>query len=100
MKITFYGHATLGIKIKDLFILVDPFISGNPKAQHIDITALKPDFILLTHAHQDHILDVETIAKSSGAMIVSNFEIVTYFQNVLKFLSIFIHFSYFFFKFK
>ncbi|NNC46357.1 MAG: metal-dependent hydrolase, partial [Winogradskyella sp.] len=82
MKITFYGHATLGIQIKDLFILVDPFITGNPKAKHIDISSLNPDFILLTHAHQDHILDVEAIAKSSGATIVSNYEIVTHYQNL------------------
>lgn len=63
MKITFYGHACIGIKINDIHILVDPFISGNPKAAHIDIHTIPADYILLTHAHQDHILDVEVIAK-------------------------------------
>jgi len=82
MKITFYGHASLGIEIDDTQILVDPFITGNPKAADIDINTLKADYILLTHAHQDHILDVEDIAKRTGAIIVSNFEIVTYFQNL------------------
>ncbi|MFD2540834.1 metal-dependent hydrolase [Lacinutrix gracilariae] len=82
MKITFYGHASLGIEIDDTQILVDPFITGNPKAAHIDINTLKADYILLTHAHQDHILDVEAIAKRTGAIIVSNFEIVTHFQNL------------------
>ncbi|WP_405570861.1 metal-dependent hydrolase [Winogradskyella sp. Asnod2-B02-A] len=81
MKITFYGHASLGIQIKDIYILVDPFITGNEKASGIDINTLKADYILVTHAHQDHILDVEAIAKRTGAVIVSNFEIVTYFQN-------------------
>ncbi|WP_178985448.1 metal-dependent hydrolase [Winogradskyella helgolandensis] len=81
MKITFYGHASLGIQIKDIYILVDPFITGNDKASDIDIETLKADYILVTHAHQDHILDVEAIAKRTGAVIVSNFEIVTYFQN-------------------
>ncbi|NRD23751.1 metal-dependent hydrolase [Winogradskyella litoriviva] len=81
MKITFYGHASLSIEIKDLSILVDPFISGNEKASEIDINNLKADYILVTHAHQDHILDVEAIAKRTGAIIVSNFEIVTYYQN-------------------
>jgi len=81
MKITFYGHAALGIEIKDINILVDPFISGNEKASAIDIDALKADYILVTHAHQDHILDVEAIAKRTGAIIVSNYEIVTYYQN-------------------
>ena len=55
MKITFYGHACIGIEVNDVHILVDPFISGNPKASHIDINTLKADYILLTHAHQDHI---------------------------------------------
>ncbi|WP_179377223.1 metal-dependent hydrolase [Winogradskyella wichelsiae] len=81
MKITFYGHASLGIQIKDIYILVDPFITGNEKAVGIDIETLKADYILVTHAHQDHILDVEAIAKRTGAIIVSNFEIITYYQN-------------------
>jgi len=82
MKITFYGHASLGIQIENIHILVDPFISGNPKASHINIETLKADYILITHAHQDHILDVETIAKRTNAVVVSNFEIVSYFEKL------------------
>ena len=81
MKITFYGHACIGIKVKDINILVDPFISGNPKASHIDINTIEADFILLTHAHQDHILDVEAIAKRTNAVIISNYEIATHYGN-------------------
>jgi L-ascorbate metabolism protein UlaG (beta-lactamase superfamily) len=79
MKITFYGHASLGITIADIHIIVDPFISANPKASHIDINSLEADYILITHAHQDHILDVEAIAKRTNAVIVSNAEIATYY---------------------
>uniref|UniRef100_UPI00404A7993 metal-dependent hydrolase n=1 Tax=Flavobacterium sp. TaxID=239 RepID=UPI00404A7993 len=79
MKITFYGHACLGIEVNDTFILVDPFISANPKAAHININALKADYILLTHAHQDHVLDVEAIATRTNAVIVSNYEIAHYY---------------------
>ncbi|WP_223034246.1 metal-dependent hydrolase [Hanstruepera marina] len=81
MKITFYGHASLGITINDVNILVDPFISANEKASHINIDTLDADYILLTHAHQDHILDVEVIAKRTNAVIISNYEIVSHFQN-------------------
>ncbi|WP_415060118.1 metal-dependent hydrolase [Flavobacterium sp.] len=81
MKITFYGHASLGIEVGGKHILVDPFISGNPKASHIAIDSLQADYILLTHAHQDHILDVEAIAKRTNATIVSNWEIATYYGN-------------------
>ena len=79
MKITFYGHASLGITITNINIIVDPFISANPKASSIDINSLEADYILLTHAHQDHILDVEAIAKRTNAVIVSNAEIATYY---------------------
>ena len=47
MKITFYGHACLGIQINDIHILVDPFISGNAKASHISIDTIEADYILL-----------------------------------------------------
>ncbi|MEC5165677.1 L-ascorbate metabolism protein UlaG (beta-lactamase superfamily) [Flavobacterium sp. PL11] len=79
MKITFYGHASLGIEVGGKHILVDPYISANPKAAHIDITNLKADYILLTHAHGDHILDVETIAGNTNAIIVSNAEIAGFY---------------------
>lgn len=80
MKITFYGHSSLGIEIGDTNLLVDPFISQNPNASEVDIETLKADYILVTHAHQDHILDVEAIAQRTGAVVVSNFEIATYYD--------------------
>jgi L-ascorbate metabolism protein UlaG (beta-lactamase superfamily) len=82
MKITFLGHATLLIKTKKATILIDPFISSNELAKDkVAIADLKPDYILITHAHQDHVLDVETIAKQSNATIVSNFEVATHYEN-------------------
>lgn len=81
MKITYYGHSSLGIFTQEKHILVDPFISGNPKASSINIDELKADYILLTHAHYDHILDVEALAKRTGAKIISNHEVVTYYSN-------------------
>ena len=82
MTIQFLGHASLLLTINQIHILVDPFISGNPKASHIVLDDLKADYILLTHAHQDHILDAEVIAKRTGATIVSNFEIVSHYQKM------------------
>jgi len=81
MKITFYGHASLGIETNGKNIIVDPYITANELAGHININDLKADYILLTHAHGDHILDVEAIAKNTGATIVSNAEIATYYAN-------------------
>lgn len=81
MKITFFGHSCFGIEIEGKHLLIDPFISGNPQAADIDILTIKADYILLTHAHQDHVLDAESIAKNTGAIIISNFEIATYYGN-------------------
>ncbi|HKL36739.1 MAG TPA: metal-dependent hydrolase [Salegentibacter sp.] len=81
MKITFYGQSCLGIKIGDINVLVDPFITGNDLAKDkINIKDLKADYILLTHAHQDHTLDAEEVAKNNGAVIVSNFEIANHYE--------------------
>lgn len=82
MKITFYGHASLGIEVGGKSIIVDPFITGNPLASAIDINSLKADYILLTHAHGDHVLDVEAIANSTQATIVSNAEIASYYAKL------------------
>ncbi|AWK05999.1 metal-dependent hydrolase [Flavobacterium crocinum] len=81
MKITYYGHASLAIEVGGKNIIVDPFITGNPKASGIDINVIKADYILVTHAHGDHVLDVEAIAKNTNAVIVSNAEIATYYGN-------------------
>lgn len=81
MKITFLGHAALLIETASNRLLVDPFITGNDLARDkVRLQDLDPDFILLTHAHQDHVLDVEAVAQRTGALIISNYEIVSYYQ--------------------
>ncbi len=82
MKITFYGHACIGIEINFKHLLIDPFITGNSKASHIDIEKIPADYILLTHAHQDHILDAAAIAKRTNATIIANYEIAMHYQNL------------------
>lgn len=82
MNITYLGHASLSIEVTGKHIIIDPFISGNELAKDIDLNSLKADYILITHAHEDHILDVEVIAKNTGAEIVSNYEIVNHFAKL------------------
>jgi L-ascorbate metabolism protein UlaG (beta-lactamase superfamily) len=81
MKLTFYGHACFSVEINGKSILFDPFISPNPKASDIDIDSIKPDYILISHGHEDHVADAVRIAKQSGAIVVSNFEIITWLGN-------------------
>ncbi|WP_340074078.1 metal-dependent hydrolase [Leptobacterium sp. I13] len=80
MKITYYGHACIGIQVDDINIIVDPFISENPLIKgKIKADDIKADYILVTHAHSDHIADVEPIAKNNNSVIVSNYEIASYY---------------------
>ena len=79
MKITYLGHASLSIEAHGKVVLVDPYITANDLAKNIDINKLEADYILITHAHGDHVLDVEAIAKRTGATIISNFEVINYF---------------------
>ena len=79
MKITYLGHASLSLEIGGKHIIVDPFISPNELASSVDVESLKADYILLTHAHEDHIADVDSIVKRTGATIISNYEIVSYY---------------------
>ena len=80
MKITYLGHASLLIEVLDKHIIVDPFISGNELVKDIDVNQLKADYIFITHAHFDHVADVDTIAKRTSAKLVSNYEIVMHYQ--------------------
>src|SRR5476651_1938571 len=70
MKLTFYGHATVGLETGGKKLLFDPFISHNKLAAHIDVNSLKPDYILLSHGHGDHVADLEAIQKDSGAKVI------------------------------
>lgn len=85
MNITYFGHSCFSIEVAGKHILIDPFISGNPKASSIDINSLKVDYVLLTHAHYDHVMDVETIVDRTKAKIIANHEIVTYYGTHKKY---------------
>jgi L-ascorbate metabolism protein UlaG (beta-lactamase superfamily) len=80
IEITYLGHSTFLFTIKNKTVLFDPFIRPNELADQIDITTLQPDYILVTHGHEDHVADVEAIAKQSNAMVVSNFEVISWFE--------------------
>jgi L-ascorbate metabolism protein UlaG (beta-lactamase superfamily) len=79
MKTTFYGHASVELEAAGKTLLFDPFISPNPLAKHIDINTLKPDYILVTHGHGDHVADVAPIQKNSGAKVICIAEIAGWF---------------------
>ena len=77
-KFIWHGHATLGLETSGYKLAIDPFFTGNPAA---DITADKvaADFILVSHGHGDHVGDGVEIAKRTGAMVIANHEIASWF---------------------
>ncbi|MBK7682894.1 MAG: metal-dependent hydrolase [Bacteroidia bacterium] len=81
MIITYLGHSCFTIEVNNSVLLFDPFITPNELASSIDIKKLMPDYILISHGHQDHIADAVSIAKQSGATIISNWEIVNWLNN-------------------
>ena len=80
MKVSYFGHACFLVEIGNKSILFDPFIKPNPLASKVNISQINPDYILLSHAHNDHIADLEEIAKQSNAEIVSIYEISSWLE--------------------
>ena len=78
-KFTWYGHATLGLETDGYKILIDPFFTGNP-AVSTTAEAVDADFILVSHGHSDHVGDTVEIVKRTGATVISNYEIVNWFE--------------------
>lgn len=76
--LTWYGHATLGLKTSDGYrLLIDPYFADNPSAT-VEPDEVDADFILITHGHGDHVGDAVSIAARTGATVISNFEIINW----------------------
>jgi L-ascorbate metabolism protein UlaG (beta-lactamase superfamily) len=76
MEVRFLGHACFELSGGDATVLIDPFLSGNPKAA-IAAEDAAATAILLTHGHVDHIGDTVAIAKRTGAPVVAIVELAS-----------------------
>jgi L-ascorbate metabolism protein UlaG (beta-lactamase superfamily) len=74
MQIRFLGHAAFELSDGTSTVLIDPFLTGNPKAA-VSADELSPDAILLTHGHADHLGDTVAIAKRTNAQVVAIVEL-------------------------
>ncbi|ETI68559.1 metal-dependent hydrolase [Neobacillus vireti] len=77
MRVSYHGHSVVQINTNGKTILIDPFITGN---QLTDLTAeeVKPDVIILSHGHNDHVGDTVELAKRHNSLVIANFELATY----------------------
>ncbi|MBV9423792.1 MAG: metal-dependent hydrolase [Solirubrobacterales bacterium] len=74
MELRFLGHACFTLSDGDTTVLIDPFLTGNPKAA-IAADDVQATTILLTHGHADHIGDTVAIARRTGAPVVAIVEL-------------------------
>jgi L-ascorbate metabolism protein UlaG (beta-lactamase superfamily) len=70
MDVRFLGHACFSLSDGDTTVLIDPFLTGNPKAA-ASADEVSATTILLTHGHGDHVGDTVGIAKRTGAPVVA-----------------------------
>jgi L-ascorbate metabolism protein UlaG (beta-lactamase superfamily) len=80
VEVTYYGHACVGVTLGGARLLFDPFITPNEKASAVVLDDVPADFVLVSHGHEDHVADVGAIIARTGATLISNYEIVTWFQ--------------------
>lgn len=79
LELTFHGHSCWELAGANRRVLIDPFLTGNPKADVGPQAFRGLDAIVVTHGHGDHIGDTVEIAKATGALVVSNYEIAGWF---------------------
>jgi L-ascorbate metabolism protein UlaG (beta-lactamase superfamily) len=78
-RVTWLGHATVLVQTpKGTNILIDPFITHNPKYPKGFVLPEKIQYILLTHGHDDHIADVVPVAKKHGSTVVAVYELAAW----------------------
>ena len=75
MKVTFYGQSCLAVEILGKSLLFDPFIRQNELARDVDVSAIRADYILVTHGHFDHVADAADLAGRTGAPVIANPEV-------------------------
>lgn len=78
-RITWLGHNCWTIETAGKLVLVDPFLDDSPTAP-LKAADVKPDFILLSHGHSDHVGDTVSIARRTGATVLCNFEVSLWLQ--------------------
>jgi L-ascorbate metabolism protein UlaG (beta-lactamase superfamily) len=74
VNVRYLGHSAVALEYEGTTVLIDPFLTGNPKAA-VSADDVAADAILLTHGHADHIGDTVAIAQRTGATVAAIVEL-------------------------
>jgi L-ascorbate metabolism protein UlaG (beta-lactamase superfamily) len=77
LRLTYHGHSAFTLTDGKHRIIIDPFLDGNPVA-NVRSADINVEYIVVTHAHGDHLGDAIPIAKRCNATIIANNEIAEY----------------------
>jgi L-ascorbate metabolism protein UlaG (beta-lactamase superfamily) len=80
VNIKYHGHSVFEVTSSKHNIVIDPFFNGNTHTK-IKPDDVKADYIVLTHAHGDHLGDAFYIAKKNNATIIAVNELADYVAN-------------------
>ncbi len=79
MKLTWFGHSAFRLETGGAVIMIDPYLSENPSwSGTVEEASKGATHVIVTHGHADHIGDAKAICQSSGATLISSFEICMY----------------------
>ncbi len=77
LKLTYLSHSSFLLNDGNNKLIIDPFITGNP-TMPLKLEDLDPQFIVLTHAHGDHLGDAVKLAKKHESLIIAVNELANY----------------------
>jgi len=78
MQLVYFGHSAFMIKTAEFEILIDPFLKFNPLFEKSIYDGLKPDYILVTHGHSDHLGDTLELATRKNATVIAPSELASF----------------------
>ncbi|HVS52528.1 MAG TPA: metal-dependent hydrolase [Opitutaceae bacterium] len=78
MRLTYFGHSCFRVEAAGVRLVFDPWLATNPHGA-VDPASVPCDYVLCSHAHDDHISDALPLARAHGATIVAPYELAEYF---------------------
>ena len=79
MNLTYFGHSCFLLETPAARLVLDPYLRENPHGS-VDPATVPCDFVLCSHAHDDHIADALNLSRLHGATLVAPYELANYFS--------------------